>query len=589
MPDSFSRPDVTLPASLVEISFSTARRGYRAEEVRLVLRDVAAEIARLQAKVAELSAAGGHLDGARGGRYGALRAGDLDDATVRQVLGEEMVKVLQTAREAAAEVVERGEQSAAQLIREAATHAAGVRHEAELDAAKVRADASAQAQADVDHAREQGREMVAEAQAYRDKLMAETTRRRDAAREQIDQLLQGREKMVQVFERAQRVSREVLEDLGSSVAHGPDIDLRAGDSGPVPVVPSSSVTPPFDQSALPDETVPEETDLEETAADSGAQPEELMEELVEVDQVQESASDDNVPDVSVSNVVDLFPAQGVEGPSVEGLFAKLRAESAEAQVTPASKPATEVSKPTAEPTAEPSAEPAAQRPSPVIDDSPFGQREAAVVPLIVAAARRIKRVLADEQNEVLGLMRSASAVASVEDLVADAPAHTTRYVEAMRQELLGAYVAGAAISGGSTAKLGAADLARITGFVSDGLVEPLRSRLDRAVLDGGGDTDDTIRRVRAVYREWKTQHIDQHLEDVMRLSFGLGLLAGVPTGTKMCWKVDPHGEHCPDAEDNALAGAVAAGDPYPTGHTFAPAYAGCRCLVLPAAEISESS
>jgi hypothetical protein len=226
---------------------------------------------------------------------------------------------------------------------------------------------------------------------------------------------------------------------------------------------------------------------------------------------------------------------------------------------------------------------------PALDDSPFGQREAAVVPLIVAAARRIKRILADEQNEVLGLMRTAQSVSSVEDLVADVTAHTTRYVDAMMEELSGAHAAGAEVSDRPAAKMGSSDLARITSFVADGLVEPLRSRLDRAVLDGGGDADDTIRRVRAVYREWKTQHIDQHLEDVMRLAYGLGVLANVPAGTKMCWNLDPHGEHCPDAEDNSLAGAVAAGDPYPTGHTFAPAYPGCRCLVLPAAELTESS
>lgn len=542
-----------------------------------MLRDVAAELARLQARVVELTGvaeARNKTESARSARGGINRFSDLDDDTVRQVLGEEMVKVLQTAREAAAEVVERGEHNAAQLIREASTQATAMRHEAELEVARLRTEAAAQAQADVDRAREQGREMVAEAQAYRDKLMAEAGRRRDAAREQIDRLLEGRERMVEVFERAQRVAREVLEDLGPSAAPEPFVDLRVGDSGSVPVVPPSASAPPFDLAGDEDFSGP-------APAEADVEPEPVAVES-EPDPAEES------------NVVDLFPAH-----KVEGLFAKLRAETSTSSSDPVgSDPVgsdpVESDPVQSDPVEASEAEPA-EPIEPEIDDSVFGQREAAVVPLIVASARKIKRILADEQNEVLGLMRAASSVTSVEDLVTDAVAHTARYVEAMSAELAAAHLAGAGTSGEGvdestkSVSIGSGDLERITTFVAGGLVEPLRSRLDRAVLDVGGDIDDSIRRVRAVYREWKTQHIDQHLEDVMRLAYGLGVVAGVPAGTKMCWLMDPKGVPCPDAEDNSLAGEVASGDPYPTGHTYAPAYPGCRCLVLPAAKIAESS
>jgi hypothetical protein len=46
--------------------------------------------------------------------------------------------------------------------------------------------------------------------------------------------------------------------------------------------------------------------------------------------------------------------------------------------------------------------------------------------------------------------------------------------------------------------------------------------------------------------------------------------------------VDRAGEPCPDAEDNALAGVVPAGEPFPTGVCQPPAHPGCRCMVLPA-------
>jgi hypothetical protein len=47
----------------------------------------------------------------------------------------------------------------------------------------------------------------------------------------------------------------------------------------------------------------------------------------------------------------------------------------------------------------------------------------------------------------------------------------------------------------------------------------------------------------------------------------------------MCWVVDDGGSPCPDAEDNALAGAVAAGEAFPTGHRHPPAHPGCRCVL----------
>jgi hypothetical protein len=56
----------------------------------------------------------------------------------------------------------------------------------------------------------------------------------------------------------------------------------------------------------------------------------------------------------------------------------------------------------------------------------------------------------------------------------------------------------------------------------------------------------------------------------------------VAAGRPLVWTIDPAGAPCPDCEDNSLAGEVAAGDAFPTGHTSAPAHPGCRCLTLPA-------
>ena len=109
----------------------------------------------------------------------------------------------------------------------------------------------------------------------------------------------------------------------------------------------------------------------------------------------------------------------------------------------------------------------------------------------------------------------------------------------------------------------------------------MRERLAQCIDEADGDNDIVMKRVRSVYREWKTQHIDTELDDVFCLAYGRGVLAALPTGAPVTWIVDPKGPACPDAEDNSLAGEVGAGEPFPTGHVCAPAHAGCRCLLAP--------
>ena len=72
-------------------------------------------------------------------------------------------------------------------------------------------------------------------------------------------------------------------------------------------------------------------------------------------------------------------------------------------------------------------------------------------------------------------------------------------------------------------------------------------------------TTPVTKRARAVYREWKTQRIDEQLDDVFRLAYGRGQCDAIEPGTPVSWIVDPDGPACPDAEDNALAGIVALG------------------------------
>nr|MBA3606259.1 hypothetical protein [Acidimicrobiia bacterium] len=79
--------------------------------------------------------------------------------------------------------------------------------------------------------------------------------------------------------------------------------------------------------------------------------------------------------------------------------------------------------------------------------------------------------------------------------------------------------------------------------------------------------------------EWKTQRIDEQLDDILRSAYARAAYEAVEPGTSVAWTVDPDGPASPDCEDNSLAGPLIVGDAFPTGHSCPPAHPGCRCLL----------
>jgi DivIVA domain-containing protein len=585
MGSPLSRPDPTSPASVAEAGFSTSRRGFNPDEVRAFLASVAAELGRLKERERQLEA---ELRAARAASTGRA---ELDDETVANMLGEETLRVLQTARESASQIKVRAEENAARVMREAHDEGNRVRQDAEVEAARHRQEAQSDAEAEVAHAKQQGREMVSEARAYRERVLADLERRTKLARQHIEELANGRDRLLQVFERARLVAVDITSELQR--AAGPDEFVSfAPTTGPVPLmVPASRLdetqaietvpeTPTTAHEPAEAEQAPEET-AGEAAGEAIAEPDqqdavpetaETPDVAVEPTDVSDEAaiSDDATPEASTTkkrdtNVVALFPNRGAgeeERPDVDGIFARLRSEAP--------------------------AEPVADAAAVTVESTAFTRRDEALVPLIVTAARKLKRVLADEQNGVLDTLRRKEPVISIDAIVPVLDAHVAMYVDSIADELGAAAAAGAAEFGAKDTKTlrrtldkaGALDNTRT--LVRSDLVSPLRVRLERAVTDGGGDNEETTKRVRAVYREWKTQHIDDQLDDVFRYAFGGGLSVTAEPGQSMVWTIDPSEPACADCEDNSLAGTIPAGEAFPTGHTSAPAHSGCRCLTLPA-------
>lgn len=99
----------------------------------------------------------------------------------------------------------------------------------------------------------------------------------------------------------------------------------------------------------------------------------------------------------------------------------------------------------------------------------------------------------------------------------------------------------------------------------------LRARLERAMaVDADtADRNEQINRIRATYRDWRNDRLAEAAGDLMTFAFNRGVLSAVGEGAPVRWVVDHGGLPSPDAEDNRLAGAVPAGQPFATGDVAA--------------------
>ena len=632
---SFSRPDPSSPAAVGAAQFTVGRRGYEQEEVRDFLRMVSAELARLQERERFLESELRAMQ-----TRGMSAPGVLDEETVTALLGEETARVLTVAREAAQQMRLRAAESAERLVREASADASRMRQDAELEAARRQNDAAADVEAEIELAKQQGRDMVNEAREYREKVLSELARRRELARQQIEQLIHNRDRLVSAFDRARNAADDVVgdlaefDDLSQEIARAAASVAPSDSTEPVifdhtkdpEAIPQRSMTIVVDEVEVADEAaeVSEETVvIEESVVAEDAVVEEVVEEpVVEVDPtpvspkretpagMSDHPSTDPPAEEHFATVVQLFGnsrkskvdqpeaesvAPAVKKPqkkSADDLFAKLRQSTtsevannvkkpALAAVTPSSKNDEKESRPV---------KPKAKVVVPKVDKKMFEQRDDVLAPLKVQMVRKVKRVLADEENAMLTYLQGKKSVVALETLLPAADTHAQQHIEALTEDVMTAAMAGAkSLSPSLKADLrkrvtNTAVMQVLSKNIDETIVRPLRERIQRGVEQSNGDRDEMASLLRSVFREWKMQRVEQFVADIAVLAYSRGAYLTLDQGTKMCWMVDPNGPSCADAEDNSLAGATALGDNYPTGHQHPTAHAGCRCLLAPIGE-----
>lgn len=262
---------------------------------------------------------------------------------------------------------------------------------------------------------------------------------------------------------------------------------------------------------------------------------------------------------------------------VEELFARLRAgrEMPDLDEPPAPLFDPEPVPPVAEPSAV----------DPVVGEGALEGRDDLLDNLESGLTRALKRVLGDEQNEVLDSLRRVGVSAGAA-VLPDADVQTAGYSDAALPWLQQAARAGIGFlsdpGSGSDAETDHLSVAAQAQALARELVEPLRERISRA-LAGGPDADDpsvVAESLRATYRQWKVKQVEECARHHVLAAFSVGAYAATPGAATLQWLVDDDG-HCPDCDDNALAGPTTKGQTFPTGQLHPPAHPGCRCLLVP--------
>jgi hypothetical protein len=370
----------------------------------------------------------------------------------------------------------------------------------ESELATARSDATGE----LDRAKQRGRQMVSEAQLVRRRILEDLVRRRKVLRRQIEQLRVGRERLLEAYEVVGQTVEEATSELGvalvsaTAAAERAGRRLLAGDEVTDEDLHAMEAEVEAARAAgLPilDPLTPAERRAD-AARERGEEPEEG----------DEDEDPDAVPPlVEVEPVVAAFEEMRVLGPTDDDAEAPVDTDvepEAEPQLEVVAEPADEPQPPEGEEVvaevlpiferlrAEPEPEPLPD----LIEAEPA--EEESVDPAAVLAddlARRLRRVLADEQNQVLDRLRQDKrGVLTLADLLEDDDARAVRLATAIEPRLREVTDA-------------APDLAaRLAGEVVDGVHAEITQQVEKRADEG--DTD-LVSPVRDAFRAWRTERI----------------------------------------------------------------------------------
>ncbi len=438
------------------------RRGFDRVSVATVLRQAAAEIRRLRARVdAQRNRANELAD-----ELEAAPQPELETERVAEALGQETVRVLEAARVAAEERAARAEEERRRIL-----------EQARADSAQI-----------VDESRVQGRNIVAEARSVRKQILGDLVRKRQSYRVELEQLRAAGDRLLESLAALRREIDDSAARLVQSVPEAQAAAERVGLllTGPEPT-PEQVEAEVADIEGALSEIRPQAETSERSDAVGGAV-------LYDVEAEDEASAEAEDP----------FGLDHDEPIGVNDIFARLRS-------APAAEAAPARAEPTGSDRAQPTSDDRGNGSAPVEGDDPTGggqdepQNEpepegdgpSAAARSVAEGeiARALKQRVVDEQGELLDALRRVGTPALTE-LLADEGA-----AAAFADLAPGCLEDYASDIGVKTNEL---DVGAAVAAIEKSLVAPMRNRL-REALNRTDDADELSEIARAVYRESRTR------------------------------------------------------------------------------------
>jgi DivIVA domain-containing protein len=639
-PISSAAPPASAPrlsaSDVTRRSFATVRRGFDPHEVTAYLQLIAQELSawdrwdqEQQRRIADAEerAANPEIDETRlttglGQRSAqVLRNAHDEAARLLQAAEENATTVTREAQQQAADIQVAAEAAGAERVAEAELASGALRQSVQDDVTEILDAARRDADALLERARDRGRDMLEQAQETRRRMGTDISQRRRSLLLQIEQLRAARDELARTVLSVRGTIDDIVNGLGradddaraaaAAVAQRQVVELAEPDSVELPSAASAAdaheltddddATEPSEGAASeePDAAPPVttgisvgEVDLDQRRLPSSAP-----------DRAEDSAgdADDEDGDIDPDDPESSETEDAALDSRVEELFARIRAghdpsddESGAAEVeladtavvAPVVASSEEADPEETDTEALDAEEESTLSPE---DERLLGHRASLLDPIVARLARRLKRSLQDDQNQLLHRLRNSPAGAH--DLLASEEEQRKAVAAAAAGFLSEAFEAGVAFAraqgdAGTVSDRGTIADRGTVQESADGLASTVVTLLRRRLLgeEGGAfgtDPEEAAERVSAAYREWRGERIERLVGDHALGAFSAGVLATVRTAAGVRWVLGGSGSGCADCDDNALADVVKTGERFPTGHRHPPAHAGCRCLVVP--------
>lgn len=226
--------------------------------------------------------------------------------------------------------------------------------------------------------------------------------------------------------------------------------------------------------------------------------------------------------------------------------------------------------------------PAAAAP-PAAAAAELSRRNEALGDLPAQTARRLKRLLQEEHNELLDRLRTQRGKGELDDNLSAHNEQLGRFISGLSEALNRAFSEGRKAAG---SKGNGDPSAVVTKLVTRQVLNPLRSEISKAIeagLEAQDSASSLSERANDVFRVWKGVRTQLLGEGIAYAAYHQGLVDawGSRAGATKSWVFSVDEPDCPNeiCRRNAEAGAVALKSPFPSGHLAPPAHGGCTCTL----------